>query len=295
MNGTPNKYELFLKTVETGNISKAAEMLNYTQSGISHAIQALEKEMGFDLLIRGKTGVRLTEKGKRILPEIQGLVNQQRKLEQAVYDINHKIAGTLRIGGFTSAIALLLPEVLSEFSKEYPEVEIELVDGDYEEISRWIEEGRIDCGFLPDSFDNSGNPDLSAREVFRDEMFAAVSREHELASERSTTVEELIKSPLILQYSGYSHDVNILLKSYKDRLQAKYYLRDDIEVMYLVSQNHGVGFIPELMSRVGNADLKLLSLEPKVYRKINLVSYREQHLTATARVFTEYVVNHFTG
>ena len=70
-----NRYEIFLKTAEIGNITKTAEILHYTQAGISHAIAALEKETGFSLLARSASGVTLTENGKRLLPYIQTLVN----------------------------------------------------------------------------------------------------------------------------------------------------------------------------------------------------------------------------
>ena len=62
-----NRYEIFLKVAELGNITRTAEALHYTQAGISHAISALEKEAGVTLLVRSSTGVSLTENGRRLL------------------------------------------------------------------------------------------------------------------------------------------------------------------------------------------------------------------------------------
>ena len=98
-----NRYEIFLKTAEIGNITKTAEILHYTQAGISHAIAALEKETGFSLLARSASGVTLTENGKRLLPYIQTLVNDQHGLSQAIYDINETVAGTAFISSFASS------------------------------------------------------------------------------------------------------------------------------------------------------------------------------------------------
>lgn len=95
-----NRYEIFLKTAEIGNITKTAEILHYTQAGISHAIAALEKETGFSLLARSASGVTLTENGKRLLPYIQTLVNDQHGLSQAIYDINETVAGTVAAQNF---------------------------------------------------------------------------------------------------------------------------------------------------------------------------------------------------
>jgi DNA-binding transcriptional LysR family regulator len=62
------KHMAFVMTVEYGSFTKAAEMLNYSQSGISRMINDLEKEWGVSLLERGRSGVRLTSDGLKLLP-----------------------------------------------------------------------------------------------------------------------------------------------------------------------------------------------------------------------------------
>ena len=143
-----NRYEIFLKTAEIGNITKTAEILHYTQAGISHAIAALEKETGFSLLARSASGVTLTENGKRLLPYIQTLVNDQHGLSQAIYDINETVAGTLRIATFTSVSTQWLPTIIRKFQADYPLVEFDLLAGDYDEITERILSGRVDCGSM---------------------------------------------------------------------------------------------------------------------------------------------------
>ena len=68
-----SKYQMFLKTVECGSFSRAAEELNFTQSGVSHAVQALEDELGITLLSRNRGGVVLTADGRAVLPKIEKL------------------------------------------------------------------------------------------------------------------------------------------------------------------------------------------------------------------------------
>ena len=118
-----NRYEIFLKVAEVGNITRAAELLHYTQAGVSHSIAALEREAGVPLLIRGSNGVTLTENGKRLIQPIQTLVNDQRALEQSIFEINEVLAGTLRLGSFTSVAAQLLPFLISDFQKKYTNLE----------------------------------------------------------------------------------------------------------------------------------------------------------------------------
>ena len=70
------KYQIFLKTVECGSFTKAAEELNFSQSGISHAISSLEEELGVTLLSRNRGGVTLTGDGRALLPQIQQLCDE---------------------------------------------------------------------------------------------------------------------------------------------------------------------------------------------------------------------------
>ena len=97
-----DRYEIFLKVCETGSFSKAAEALNYTQSGISQMMAGLEEELGVQLFARINRGVTLTDNGTRLLPYIRELANQKTRLRQAAFNINHKAEGKLRVGSISS-------------------------------------------------------------------------------------------------------------------------------------------------------------------------------------------------
>ena len=71
-----NRYRAFLKVVEVGSYTRAAEILGYTQPALSQMISSLEKEIGITLLHRSRYGVRLTPEGERLLPTIQKTVQQ---------------------------------------------------------------------------------------------------------------------------------------------------------------------------------------------------------------------------
>ena len=77
------KYQMFLKTAACGNFSKAAQALNFTQSGVSHAVQSLEEELGVTLLSRNRGGVVLTADGRALLPEIEKLCAAHHALMQS--------------------------------------------------------------------------------------------------------------------------------------------------------------------------------------------------------------------
>ena len=142
------KYLAFVKTVECGSFTRAAGVLNYSQSGISRMIGDLEREWRVVLLERGRSGIRLTGEGTRLLPYAKRVCSEYEKLQAEVNEINGLKSGLIRIGAFSSVATHWLPNIIREFQKKYPGIDYELVLGDYTEIETWIEEGRVDCGFL---------------------------------------------------------------------------------------------------------------------------------------------------
>jgi len=143
------KYMAFLKTVETGSFTKAAELLNYSQSGVSRMISDLEREWRIPLLERDRNGIRLTSDGSRLLPYAQSVCAEYRKLRMEVDDLHGVQSGMIRIGTFSSGAIHWVPNIIKAFQKDYPGVDYELLLGDYSEIEEWIAQGRVDCGCLP--------------------------------------------------------------------------------------------------------------------------------------------------
>ena len=148
MDMTLQKYMAFVRTAEYGSFTKTAELLNYSQSGISRMVSDLEREWNVILLERGKSGVRLTSDGMKLLPLAKNVCAEFEKLQMEVDELNGLQSGLIRIGTFSSVATHWLPNIIREFQKDYPNIDYELLLGDYTEIEEWIAEGRVDCGFL---------------------------------------------------------------------------------------------------------------------------------------------------
>lgn len=111
MDGSIQKYLAFVKTVECGSFTKAAELLSYSQSGISRMIGDLEREWKVTLLERSRSGVRLTSEGIRLLPYAKRVCDEYEKLQSVVNGINGLNAGLIRIGTFSSVATHWLPKI----------------------------------------------------------------------------------------------------------------------------------------------------------------------------------------
>lgn len=92
------KYKAFVTTVSCGSFTKAAEILNYSQSGISRMIHDLEKEWKVILLERSKLGVRLTSSGMKLLPYAENVCKEYEKLQTEVDELQGLKSGLIRIG-----------------------------------------------------------------------------------------------------------------------------------------------------------------------------------------------------
>ena len=136
MDNNLQKYMAFVKTVETGSFTKAATALNYAQSSVSKMIADLEKEWNIILLERDRKGVHLTASGEKILPYARNLIDDYRRLESYVDDLNGVQTGTIRIGTFASVAINWLPNIFAEFQKDFPMIEYEMLMGEYEEIEQ---------------------------------------------------------------------------------------------------------------------------------------------------------------
>ena len=89
-----NKYQILLKTVELGSITRAAEALGYTQSAVSRVIADLEREWDMELLTRSRTGVVLSSSGAALLPYVQAVCNAGRELEEQVASLTEQAEKT---------------------------------------------------------------------------------------------------------------------------------------------------------------------------------------------------------
>lgn len=278
-----DRYEIFLKVCETGNFSKAAQALNYTQSGISQMMAAFEEELGVQLFARAKKGVTLTDNGTRLLPYIQEMANQKDKLRQAAFNINHKIEGKLRIGSFSSITALWMPDVIHFFNENYPQVEVQIFDGNYDEIRNWIIHGQVDCGFLSSIVAD----DLKFYPLCEDPLCAVIKKGHPLAEKRSVRLEELLEYPFIIETPGCDNDILHLLESCKKKPNTSYSFRDDTLIMAFVKSGLGVTISQELVMKAFANDVESRPLEPGRSRIIGLAFARTMNSVVT-KILVEY-------
>lgn len=202
------KYLAFVKTVEYGSFTKAAEMLNYSQSGISRMINDLEKEWKLTLLERDRSGVSLTSDGLALLPYARRVCEDYGRLKSAVDELNGLEAGIIRIGVFSSVATHWLPNIIRKFQADYPNIEYELLLGDYTEIENWIVDGRVDCGFLRLPTTN----EMETHFLEQDKLMVILPENHPMAGCEKFPVKSLCDYPFILLEKGSKAEISAIFE-----------------------------------------------------------------------------------
>ena len=285
------KYEIFIKTVECGSLSEAARLLGYTQSNVTHMIQSLENDFGFSLMLRNKGGIVLTENGKKIIPLMEKVLEDNRHMMQTVQEINGLETGVLRIGTFASVAIQWLPECIYEFKKDFPGIQIELFDYDPPEIESKLQEGKLDIGFLT----NPGTLKLEFLPLYKDEMKAVLPDEEPYRQMAAYPMSRYETDPFIYPTQGMDWDIKTIIKKEKIHPNKAYFVYGDDAIIAMVEHGLGVGLLPELFLRERNLALLIRDLEPRQYRIIGMGYSRYKTNQRIVRKFTEYLQDVIAG
>lgn len=279
------KYMSFVKTVEYGSFTKAAEILNYSQSGISRMIGDLEKEWKVILLERNKGGVKLTSDGWKLLPYAKRLVADYEELQIQVDELNGLQSGLIRIGTFSSVATHWLPNIIKEFQKDYPNIDYELLLGDYTEIEEWILEGRVDCGFLR----LPTQPGLETIFLERDNLLAIIPEDHPLAACSRFPIAALCDEPFMLLEKGAKAEVSEIFEKNNLTPNVHFTTWDDYAVMSMVESGLGVSILPELILKRIPYRILAKELDVPAYRNIGLALRSRKTASLAVKRFLEYL------
>lgn len=279
------KFMAFVKTVEYGSFTKAAEILNYSQSGISRMINDLEKDWKITLLERSKAGVRLTSDGVKLLPYAKSVCKEYEKLLTQVDEINGLQSGLIRIGTFSSVAAHWLPNIIKAFQDDYPNIDYELLLGEYSEIEEWILEGRVDCGFLCLPTHNG----LETVFLEQDKFLAVLPENHPLAKFERIPLSALCSEPFMLLEKGKKTEISEIFERCGLTPNTHFTTIDDYAVMSMVESGLGVSILPQLILKRVPYRIVTKELDVPVYRNIGLALRNKQTASLAVKRFIEYL------
>ena len=284
-----NRYDVFIKVIESGSFTKTASELGYTQSAVSQMIQALEEELGTTLVSRSRKGISLTQDGEEFLPYLKKISNSYGDLLKKKQEMQGLETANIRIGTFTSVSSNWLPGLMKDFKQRYPSVHFQLQQGEYTSIVQSIQDGTVDFGFV--------NPDaateLETVTLKQDRMLAIIPEHHPLTSHSSASLEALSTEPFILLDQG---DWSEPLESFKaNGLQPniEYRVIDDYTIMSMVESGLGISILSELVLNKVSYRFVKKETTPPIYRTIGIAYKNKKTMPTASRHFVDFIIKRF--
>lgn len=282
------RYKAFLKVVEVGSFTRAAELLGYTQPALSQMMTSLERELSMKLLYRSRYGIRLTPEGERLYPSVESAVRQYDAMRRSADEISGLETGVVRIGTVSSVSAHWLPQVIRAFWEKHPNVQIVLHQGDYSSIQEWVRTGAVDFGFV--------NPQavkgLETMVVRSGEFRVVVPVGHPLAAKAAVTLEELAGERFLLVEGGAFSEPEEAFAAAEIVPDIKLRVHDDYSVLSMIEQGMGISILTELVLRKTAYDVAALPIAPPITRTLAVVTKDRRTLPLAAKVFIDELMAH---
>ena len=281
-------YQVFKTVAEQGSFRKASDLLGLTPSAISHAISALESELGFSVLNRGKNGVTLTNYGERLLPYVNAVLNSDESLRQAIAEFNGLKQGKVKVGCFSSVCTNWIPELMKAFQEEFPRISIEIFQGTYDDVAYWIKNGLVDLGFLS----VSSAADIPIEPLCRDPLLCVVPSGMRRSNE-PMGIEEMRNCQFVTQRESTDADIQNFLKENHLNVQSSYHVVDDLSTIAMVANGFGICLMPEMVMNDIPYQVDCYPVNPEAYRIIGIAALNRNNMAPAVRIFYNRVLERY--
>lgn len=261
------KLEALLMAVDLGSFTKAAEVLGYTQSGLTHMMNSLEKEVGFTLLERGRSGVRLTEEGERIAPAVREFLQANARLDSVIEQVASSRTEIIRVSAYASIAMHWLPGIIQRFREECPDVDVDIRMADHVDVPyELLAQGKMDAILV--SPQDEGQYEWV--HLADDPMFAVLPKDFDTQGMTAFPLAAFEARDFIMPSQGFDKDIMRIF----NRIGVKQHILptwvDDPTVISMVSHGLGVSMMTELTVRGRTDGVKLLPVEPASSRELGL-------------------------
>lgn len=279
-----DKYEALLLTIEKGSISAAAEQMRYTPSAISRCIQSVENELGVQILVRSKTGVRLTAAGSQLVPDIRRILMDEMLLKEHSALLARGESGTIRIGMSYPAFYPWLSAAMASFKKQSPDVEFVVRNGLSSIMLDQLQRNETDLCLIS-KLDGCVNWVPLAE----DELVAIIPADHPLSEREAIPIAVYSDAPYLELHSYMETDNSRALGAAGIEPRSTIHV-DDSSAMYpMVEAGLGIGMENRINTLGREGNFVTRSLDPPQIISIG-IAYRSDILPVTHR-FIDYLVS----
>ncbi|MDM1551234.1 MULTISPECIES: LysR family transcriptional regulator [Empedobacter] len=194
------------------NFTKAANELNITQPAVTKHIKEIELNLNIKLFERNGTKIKLTKAGEILLKYTEEIFSVYQKMEFEIGQLQEKQKGTLRLGASTTIAQYVLPPILAEFRKRFPEIQLSLVIQNSEKIEDLLADHKIDVGLIEAQIKNRT---FHYFPFMKDEIVLVSRQNHSISTKNNIKLDDLKNIPLVFREpgSGTLETIDLALKS----------------------------------------------------------------------------------
>ena len=273
------KLEALAMAVRMGSFTRAAEALGYTQSGLTHMMNSLEKDIGFALLVRDRTGIRLTAAGERVFPMIQDVLRSGEILEQEIRRINIRREETIRVAAYASIAMHWLPEIIQQFRDNHPDVTVDIQMGRVEEVYRWVREDKVDMCFAS----RQEGMNLEWTHLRDDPLLVILPPDYDLRGRDSLHIRCLQGMDFLMPSLGFHLDIMRALGDVQPNIRETQV--SDSVIISMVEHGLGVSVLSELVLKGRRDNVVAVPMDPPAVRELGIAVRSKKELRPMARRF----------
>ncbi|WP_293786747.1 LysR family transcriptional regulator [uncultured Aeromicrobium sp.] len=280
----------FVAVAEARHFTRAADVAGVSQPTLSKQIRSLENSLGTPLFVRTRSGIDLTPAGEALLPHARRIVIDVANAERSVHEVANLRRGRVRLGATPSVIDGLLPDVLREFRRDYPEIELEIHEAGSRVLTDQLLAGRLDIAVLivPLAI---RSPDIETHLVFRERLVLASPADDPRPEHIS--VADLCDLPLVMFREGYDlRDVTVRACA-REGFEPRFAVEGGEmgAVLRFVEAGLGHAVVPEIvMSSRGELHRSWIE-NPPLTREVAVAHRDVESLPLAARAFRELLLD----
>jgi LysR family transcriptional regulator, hydrogen peroxide-inducible genes activator len=277
----------FCAVARVGSFTRAAEELGIAQPSLSQQIRTLEKKVGTPLFERLGRKVRLTAYGEAFREPALRILQQVVMAENSLANLRDGVRGRLRVGVIPTILPYLIAPHIGGFLKEFPEVDLQLIEETTARLVEQLQAGEIDMAVtgLPVK-----NPDIVCSELFREPLFLAVAGGHSLAQHTVADLRDLENQPFLLLKEGHCLRDSVLIACTRARaeLRAIFETNQLESIFQLIKSGFGVTLVPHMACSHAR-DCVLVPLQGTHSRRVGYLRARRHVVTKAMREFTSWL------
>lgn len=279
-----SKYEIILDVYRTCSFSITAEKFNYTQSAISQIVRNYEKKIGLPLFKRTHNTIEPLPNTKHIIQELQKICDAEQQIISISNQLNNLESGFIRIGTIQSIAYHWLPDILKDFSLQYPNIQFEIYVYGFRELNTLTENNKLDLCFTSEY----AAPHLEFSPLGSDELLLVTPRGHKLSEKLSVPFSNIADINYISTSDKLEFETGQLFKFYNIKPNVKYELNEDFAALKMVEAGFGITILSKLLLTDAPFDICIRPFTEHFTRTLGVGCPKIENLSPAANVFLSY-------